>query len=108
MLRIEAYVRPSSLPAFHAALVAAGAEGITVWQTKGIGLEYRESAERQVFRGAEVRDHYIDRIRIDTVVEDASKDAVIDALKSAAGAGDRGTVKIFVTPVLEAIRIPAE
>jgi nitrogen regulatory protein P-II 1 len=108
MLRIEAYVRPSSLPVFHAALVAAGAGGITVWQTKGIGLEYRESAERRVFRGAEIRDQYIDRVRIDTVVEDQSKDAVIGALRTVANEGDRGTVKIFVTPVLEAIRIPAE
>ena len=106
MLRIEAYIRPSSLPVFHAALVAAGAGGITVWQTKGIGLEYREAVERKVFRGAEVRDHYIDRIRIDTVVEDSSKDAVVGALESAAGSGDLGTVKIFVTPVLEALRFP--
>ena len=40
MLKIEAYVRPSSLPLFHAAIIEAGAQGITAWQTKGIGRQY--------------------------------------------------------------------
>ena len=108
MLRIEAYIRPASLLVFHAALVEAGAAGITVWQTKGIGTEYRETSERRVFRGAEVRDQYIDRIRIDTVVEESAKDAILAAFRAVAEGGDRGTVQVFVTPVLESIRIPSE
>ena len=106
MLKIEAYIRPSSLPAFHTALVAAGVKGISVWQTKGIGHEYHESAKREVFRGSEIKEIYIDRVRIDAVVEDAEKDAVVEAFRTLANEKDLGTVRIFVTPVLEAIREP--
>ena len=105
MLRIEAYVRPSSLPMFHAALIQAGARGITVWQTKGIGQQYHEAQTPEIFRGAVVRESYIDRIRIDTVVEDDQKDAVIAALTEAAENKDLGTLQVFVTPVLESIRV---
>ena len=108
MLRIEAYIRPSSLPAFHAALIEAGAKGVTVWQTKGIGQQYHEQSKREVFRGAEVKESYIDRVRIDTVVEDDQKDTVIAALTRAAENKDLGTLQAFVTPVLESIRVPKQ
>ncbi len=105
MLKIEAYIRPASLPAFHAALLGAGVKGITVWQTKGIGHEYHESAKREVFRGSEVKEIYIDRVRLDVVIEDAEKDAVIEALRTTATEKDLGTLRIFVTPILESIRV---
>ena len=108
MLKIEAYIRPSSLPAFHATLVEAGVKGITVWQTKGIGHQYHEAEKPEIFRGAVVRDNYIDRVRIDTVIEDDQRDAVVGALTRAAEGKKLGTLQLFVTPVLEAIRIPAE
>ena len=107
MLRIEAYVRPSSLPMFHAALIQAGARGITVWQTKGIGRQYHEKQKPEIFRGAEIRESYIDRVRLDIIVEDAEKDTLIAALtKTAQGSKDVGTLQVFVTPVLESIRVP--
>jgi len=106
VLKIEAYIRPNSLPAFHAALVGAGVKGVTVWQTKGIGHEYHESDEREVVRGSVIKEIYIDRIRLDAIVEDSEKDIVIKALTTVAEGGDLGTLKIFVTAVLDAIRVP--
>jgi len=106
MLKIEAYIRPSSLPDFHRALTQAGVKGVTVWETRGVGHEYDETAKREVFRGAELKRHYIQRVHLETVIGDADKDAVIKALSDVAESGDLGTVKIFVTPVLEALRIP--
>ncbi len=106
MLKIEAYIRPSSLPLFHAALVEVGVKGITVWQTKGIGQQYREEQKPEMFRGAEVKEIYIDRVRLDTIIEDDQKDPVIGALTRAAEGKSSGTLQIFITPVLEAIRVP--
>ena len=106
MLKIEAYIRPSSLPAFHRALVNVGVKGISVWQTKGIGKQYHESVKREVFRGAEIKDIYIDRVRLEAVIEDSEKDEVVEALKSCASGNDLGTLRVFVTPVLEALRVP--
>ena len=105
MLKIEAYIRPSSLPYFHAALTEAGVSGISVWETRGIGREYSEGAKRGVFRGAELKQEYIRRVRIDTVVEDDQKEAVLAALKDTASKGDLGTLQIFVLPVAEAHRV---
>jgi nitrogen regulatory protein P-II 1 len=106
VLKVEAYIRPTSLPQFHAALVGAGVKGVTVWQTKGIGHEYHESNKREVSRGSEIKEIYIDRVRLDIIVEDSEKDIVIEALTTVAEGGDLGTLKIFVTPVLESIRVP--
>ena len=106
MLKIEAYVRPSSLRVFHAALVAAGAKGITVWQTKGIGKQYHEAEMPEIYRGAEVKEAYIDRVRIDMVIEEDQKDDLIAAFEKASDGKSSGTVQLFVTPVLESVRFP--
>ncbi len=106
MLKIEAYIRPSSLPIFHGALIKAGAKGITAWQTKGIGAQYHETQKPEIFRGAEVKESYVDRVRLDTIVEDDQKDAIVAALTEGAKDGTLGTLQIFVTPVIEAIRVP--
>jgi nitrogen regulatory protein P-II 1 len=106
MLKMEAYIRPSSLRLFHAALVAAGAKGITVWQTKGIGKQYHETDTPEIYRGAEVKEAYIDRVRIDMVIEDDQKDALIAAFEKTTDGKKSGTVQIFVTPILESIRFP--
>lgn len=106
MLKIEAYIRPSSLPDFHKALTEAGVKGVTVWETRGVGHEYNETAKREVFRGAELKRHFIKRVHLETVIEDSEKDNVIKAFSDVAESGDLGTVKIFVTPILEALRFP--
>jgi nitrogen regulatory protein P-II 1 len=106
MLKIEAYIRPSSLRLFHGALVAAGAKGITVWQTKGIGKQYHETDTPEIYRGAEVKEAYIDRVRIDVVIEDDQKDALIAAFEEASDDKKSGTVQLFITPVLESLRFP--
>ena len=108
MLKIEAYIRPSSLPDFHKALTDAGVKGITAWETRGVGHEFNETAKREVFRGAELKRQYIQRVHLETVIKDSEKDIVIKALSDVAESGDLGTVKIFVTPVLEALRIPQD
>ena len=108
MLKIEAYIRPSSLPDFHRALTQAGVKGVTVWETRGVGHEDHEKAKREVFRGAEVKRHYIRRLHLETIVEDCEKDTVIKALSDVAESDDLGTVKIFVTPILEALRFPKD
>ena len=56
--------------------------------------------------GAELKQLYIERIRIETVIEDDQKDAVLACLKSTAEKGDLGTLKAFVTPVVDALRVP--
>jgi nitrogen regulatory protein P-II 1 len=106
MLKIEAYIRPSSLPFFHAALLEAGVTGVTVWQTKGIGQHFHANKKPEMYRGAAVKESYIDRVRLDTIVEDEQKDTIIAALTRAAEDNDVGTLQLFVTPVLEAIRVP--
>jgi nitrogen regulatory protein P-II 1 len=106
MIKVEAYIRPASLPLFHEALVAAGVGGITVWQTKGVGQHFHKSERPKVFRGAEMKEIYIDRIRVETVIEDEARDAVVGAMTALAKESDVGTLRVFLSPVSEEIRIP--
>lgn len=108
MKKIEAYIRPSSLTVYHKALIDAGAKGITVWQTKGIGATYHEDNKTVVFRGTEVKKNYIDRVRVEIVVEDDNLENIIACLKETAKNPSSGTLQVFVIPVLESFRIPSE
>lgn len=103
MVKIEAYVRPSSLIEFHKVLTEAGIKGATMWETKGTGRDLDESLEKKMFRGAELKAEYISRVRIETVVADEDKSKIIHALQDLikSSSEDLGKLKIFVTPVLE-------
>lgn len=101
MEKIEVYIRPSSIFAFHQVMMDAGVEGVTMWETKGTGRQLDEDLDRKMFRGSELKEEYISRIRIETVVKEDIKQKVIHALQERGKKGDLGTIKIFVTPVLE-------
>ena len=103
MVKIEVYVRPSSLMEFHKVMTQAGIKGATMWETKGTGRDLSENIETKMFRGSELKAEYISRVRIETVVSDEDKSKIIHALQELikSTTEDLGKLKIFVTPVLE-------
>ncbi len=107
MLSIEAIVRPERVNDVARALEEAGCHGFYYVNVTGQGQQ--RGVEVFVGRGGQMaRRSALPKTLIRTVVTDNMKDKVIAAIISAArseGAGDIGDGKIFVSPVLEAVRV---
>lgn len=102
MVRIEAIIRPSRLDEVKSALDDMGVHGISVLEIKGAG---KQKGYTQHYRGSEYQVNLLPKIQLIVVVPDNMQDRVIETIEGAARTGEIGDGKIFVTPVLEAVRI---
>ena len=107
MISIEAIVRPERVSYVTHALEEAGCQGFYYVNVTGQGQQ--RGVEVFVGRGGQMaRRSAVPKTLIRTVVPDDMKDAVIAAIIKSArgeGAGEIGDGKIFVTPVLDAVRV---
>jgi nitrogen regulatory protein P-II 1 len=102
MFKIDAVVQPGKLEPVRRALMEVGVEGMTVSEVRGHG---RQKGHVETYRGREYKVDFLPKTRIEMVVPAELKDQVIDVLKNAARTGQIGDGKIFVEPVLRAVRI---
>ena len=102
MKRIEAIVRPSKLDEVKEALSAIGVQGMTVLDVKGVG---RTGGRKEVYRGSAYVVDFVPKVRIEIVAADSLVSSILDAVEKAAKTGKIGDGKIFVTDVVEAVRI---
>lgn len=102
MLKIEAIIQPAKLDAVKEALIEAGIEGITILEARGHG---RQKGHTEFYRGREYTIDLNPKVKLEIVINDDMKDKVVQAILGAARTGRIGDGKIFVLPVLDAIRI---
>ena len=102
MKKIEAVIKPFKLDEVKEALQDIGVQGMTVLEAKGYG---RQKGHSELYRGAEYVVDFLPKLKIEVVVADDMVSAVTDAIIAAARTGKIGDGKIFVTDVLEVIRI---
>jgi nitrogen regulatory protein P-II 1 len=102
MKNIEAIVKPFKLDALKDRLRQAGAQGLTVSEVRGFG---RTGGKKDVYRGSSYVVDFVPKIRIQIVAEDDMVQPIIEAIQATARTGEIGDGKIFVTPVVDAIRI---
>lgn len=102
MKKIEAIIRPFKLDEVKIALVNAGVVGMTVSEVRGFG---RQKGQTERYRGSEYTVEFLQKLKIEIVVEDNQVDLVVDKIISAARTGEIGDGKIFVHPVDQIIRI---
>jgi nitrogen regulatory protein P-II 1 len=102
MKKIEAIIRPFKLDEVKIALVNAGIIGMTVSEVRGFG---RQKGQTERYRGSEYTVEFLQKLKVEIVVEDAQVDMVIDKIISAARTGEIGDGKIFVSPVDSVVRI---
>jgi len=102
MKLITAIIRPHKLDDVRAAIGEAGVSGITVSEVRGFG---RQHGHTEIYRGAEYAVEFVPKTRIDIAVVDTSVDRVMEALIKAARTGKVGDGKIFVTELLQVVRI---
>ncbi len=102
MKKIEAIIKPFKLEEVKDALAEVGIEGMTVSEVKGFG---RQKGHTEIYRGSEYTVDFLPKIKIELVVADPSADAAVAAIVKSAKTGKIGDGKVFVLPILEAVRI---
>ena len=102
MVKIEAVIRPQRIDEVKAALDDIGVSGMTVTEVRGTGAQ---KGYTQHYRGAEYTVNLLQKVKLEIVASDADVERIVNAIVGAARTGEIGDGKIFVTPVLDAIRI---
>ncbi|MGD1903011.1 MAG: P-II family nitrogen regulator [Geitlerinemataceae cyanobacterium] len=102
MKKVEAIIRPFKLDEVKIALVNAGVVGMTVSEVRGFG---RQKGQTERYRGSEYTVEFLQKLKIQLVIDDDQVDMVVNKLSEAARTGEIGDGKIFVSPVDEIIRI---
>ena len=102
MKKIEAVIKPFKLDEVKEALQDIGVQGMTVLEAKGYG---RQKGHSELYRGAEYVIDFLPKLKIEVIVPDDMVQAVTDAIVAAARTGKIGDGKIFVSDVLDVIRI---
>ncbi len=102
MKKIEAIIRPFKLDEVKIALVNAGVVGMTVSEVRGFG---RQKGQTERYRGSEYTVEFLQKLKVEIVVEDDQVDLVIQSITNSARTGEIGDGKIFVSPIDRVIRI---
>jgi len=102
MTKIEAIIQPSKLESLKGALAQLGVEGMTILEARGHG---RQKGHTEVYRGREYQVDLIPKIKVEMVVPEERAEATIAAIVDSTSTGKIGDGKIFVSKIVEAIRI---
>jgi nitrogen regulatory protein P-II 1 len=100
--RIEAVIRPSKLDEVKEALAEVGIKGMTVSEVKGFG---RTGGRREVYRGSAYVVDFTPKVMVEIVAHDDLVTTILEAIQTVAKTGKIGDGKIFVSDVVEVVRI---
>jgi len=99
---ITAIIKPFKLDDVRQAVADIGIQGITVTEVKGFG---RQRGHTELYRGAEYVVDFLPKSKIELAVADDLVEQVTEAISTAARTGKIGDGKIFVSDLIETIRI---
>lgn len=102
MKKVEAIIRPFKLDEVKIALVNAGIVGMTVSEVRGFG---RQKGQTERYRGSEYTVEFLQKLKIEIVIEDDQVQMVVDKIVNSARTGEIGDGKIFISPVDAIVRI---
>jgi nitrogen regulatory protein P-II 1 len=102
MKLITALIKPQKLEDVKKALFDAGVHKMTVTSSQGCG---QQRGYTETFRGAITQVNLLKKIRLDIAVNEDFVETTIDAVCDGAYTGEIGDGKIFVTELVECVRI---
>ena len=102
MKLITTIIKPFKLDDVREALSEIGIQGATVTEVKGFG---RQKGHTEMHRGAEYSVDFLPKIKLEVAVKDDLLESAIEAITGAAKTGHIGDGKIFVSDLLQSIRI---
>jgi nitrogen regulatory protein P-II 1 len=102
MKYLLAFIPANSLHRVKDALIGQHIHGMTTSDARGFGQEHDvNNPEYRDIPGVELTR----KVRLEVVCHDEELDAVLDGLYAAAHTGHPGDGKVFVLPVLDALRL---
>lgn len=102
MKKIDAYIRVNKLDEVKAALEEAGIYGMSCEQVRGYG---RQLGRTDKYRGSTYAVNLLPKMKLEIVVKDEDIEDAIEVIERVTKTGEIGDGKIFVSDVVEAIRI---
>ena len=103
MQKVEAIIRPEKLDDVKNALAAAGFVGLNIVHVTGRGVQ---KGIVHMGRGGETYEvDMLPKVKIEVVIKEADAERVLKIISETARTGHIGDGKIFVTPVLDAMRV---
>ena len=102
MKRIEAYIRVNKLDDVKHALEEAGIQGLSCEQVRGYG---RQMGRTDKYRGSTYAVNLLPKMKLEVVVRDEDLDIATEAIIEAARTGEIGDGKLFISEVIDAIRV---
>ena len=100
--KIEALIRPNRVEAVQEALHDIVIDSLTVTESRGSG---RRQAVTHTFRGSQYGRNLAPITKVELFVAAARLEEAVSAIKEAAETGEVGDGKLFVIPVIDAMRI---
>jgi nitrogen regulatory protein P-II 1 len=102
MKRIEAFIRPEKLEDIKGILSTLDINGLSISQTMGCG---KQKGWKEIVRGNEIDYNFVPKMKIELVVRDEQVEDIIEKIRHTAVTGEVGDGKIFISEVLDAVRI---
>ena len=102
MKLVTAVLKPFKLEEVREALTSIGVQGLMVSEVKGYG---RQSGHTEIYRGAEYVVNFVPKIRLEIACPDGEVEKIVDTIAKTARTGKIGDGKIFVTELLQAMRV---
>lgn len=102
MKKVEAIIRHFKLEDVKNALSEQGVAGMTITEVRGCG---RQKGHTETYRGTEYAVDFVPKVKLEVVVDDDRLQAALDTILRAARTGQIGDGKIFVTDLVDTIRI---
>lgn len=102
MKKIEAVIRPENLEELKDALIKNKINGITINQVFGCGKQYGYT---EYVRGNSIIMNTLPKTEVKIVLPDDRLEEIIDLICSVAYSGEFGDGKIFVSDIVDCVRI---
>src|SRR5262245_26681412 len=102
MKKIEAIIRHFKLEDVKNALTEQGVSGMTISEVRGFG---RQKGHTEMYRGTDYTIDFVPKVKVEIVVDDGKLRTALDTIVKAAHTGQIGDGKIFVSELVDVVRI---
>ena len=102
MKKVEAIIRPETVPVVRRALEELGVKGVTITQVLGHGAQ---KGITQQWKGNTYRVDLLPKVELKMVISDADVEKVLHAIQECASTGQVGDGKVFVSAIEDVMRV---